>query len=87
VHKLFIAVKKELNETIFHFKLCSLWYLYTCPKNDVIFVFPKTFLCFRIGVKVRVRVRFRVEVRVSRYTFKYVFGQSSIRAIVLYVNP
>jgi len=35
------------------------------PKNDVIFVFPKTFLCFRV--------------RVSGNTFKNVFGQTSIR--------
>jgi len=37
------------------------------------FVFPKTFLCFRV----------RFKVRVSGNTFKNVFGQTSIRASVL----
>jgi len=51
------------------------------------FRFPEKVLCFRVRfkVKIRVRVRVRIEVwvRVCGNMFKYVFGQTSIRASVL----
>jgi len=50
------------------------------------FVFPKIFLCFRVMIRIRVRVRIRFRVRVCGDTFKYVFGQISIRASVLDPN-
>jgi len=40
---------------------------------------------FRIYLCYRFKVRVRVEIRVRENTFKYVFGQTSIRAIVLLV--
>jgi len=50
VHKLFIVIKKEQNETVFHFKLDSFWYLDTCPKNDVILFFRKRFCALALGL-------------------------------------
>jgi len=70
-----------------------LGYLVTCLKNDVHFVFPKTFLSFRVRVwvKVTVRVEFRFKVigniviglELSEIRLKNVFGQTSIQASVL----
>jgi len=36
-----------------------------------------------IRVRVKIRVKVRVRVRVSGNTFKYVFGQTSIRTSIL----
>jgi len=55
------------------------------------FRFPEKVFVFRVRVKVRIRERVRVKVRAMvevrvRFignTFKYVFGQTSIRASVL----
>jgi len=43
------------------------------------FIFPERILCFRVRFRIRVEVRDRV----SRNTFKFVFGQTFIRASVL----
>jgi len=53
------------------------------------FCFSKRFLCFEIRVTVtvrvrdKVRIRVKIRVRVRGNTFKFVFGQTSIRASVL----
>jgi len=58
----------------------------TCPKNDVISFFRKGDFALGFGLKLelglglRVRVRVEVRFRVSGNMFKYVFGQTSIRA-------
>jgi len=49
------------------------WYL-DCYRKWRNFVFPKTFLCVRV---------IRIRVRVIGNMFKYVFGETSIRASVL----
>jgi len=45
--------------------------------------FPEKVLCFRVRIRIKMRIRARVRVRVSGNTFKYVFGQLSIRTSVL----
>jgi len=45
--------------------------------------FRKCFCALGLGLRIGLGVRVKVEVRVSRNTFKYVFGQTSIRASVL----
>jgi len=51
------------------------------------FCFPEKVLCFRVRIRIKMRIRDRVrvevKVRVSGYSFKYVFGQMSIRASVI----
>jgi len=58
--------------------------IWTLARKMTSFRFPENVFCglsVRVTIRVKDRVRFRVEV--SENTFKYVFGQTSIRASVL----
>jgi len=71
-----VSIELETLLSLFRFiratATTSIRYLGTCPKN---FVFPKTFLRFRVrlelglGLKIRVSIRVKVRVRVSGNTF------------------
>jgi len=56
--------------------------IWTLARKMTSFCFPNTFMSLGLGL-IKVSVNVRVRVRGSGNTFKYVFGQTSIRASAL----